>query len=150
MSAGLRNAQKDRGAVWLTAPITFARASWKPLIVVAALAGCAPPRPPVTQDSPAEMAAGLQGPAYATVASVRPIGGFGTAETNPDAAILPAMGVASSAMPSGRASSEIVVRTDGGETLSVVQPDAAGLSPGERVMVLPGGLPRLTPVSPAS
>jgi outer membrane lipoprotein SlyB len=121
------------------------------LIVVTALAGCAPPRPPVTQASPAETAAGLQGPAYATVASVRPIGGFGTtADTNPDAAILPAMGVAASAMPSGSASSEIVVRTDGGETLSVVQPDAAGLSPGERVMVLPGGLPRLTPVSPAS
>jgi len=39
---------------------------------------------------------------------------------------------------------EIIVRVDGGDTLSVVQADAAGLRPGARVSVA-GDAPRVTP-----
>jgi outer membrane lipoprotein SlyB len=39
--------------------------------------------------------------------------------------------------------SEVVVRTDDGQTLSVVQPDPAGLVPGVRVEVVPGPTPHL-------
>ena len=155
MSVVLHQAQEHRGNVWWSEVFTFARLRWGSLgassLMALALAGCAPAGAPVTQNPAPETASALHGPAYATVASVRPLRDFGMPANDPDAAILPAMGLAGgstvSRAPPGSAS-EVVVRTDGGETLSVVQSGAA-LSPGERVRVLPGNVPRLTPVTPA-
>ncbi len=151
MSVLLRDAQDARAAVWPDAAITFPRAVFRgggvPVMAVLVLFGCAPAKPPILRP---HAAAASDGAAYATVASVRPIRAFAVAGIDPEAAILAAMSLSPADMGTSDASSEIVVRTDGGETLSVVQPNSAGLAPGERVMVVPGGLPRLVPASPRS
>jgi hypothetical protein len=148
----LRGAQKGRGGVWPGILITFLRGRRAsvgvPLAAALALFGCAPARPPVS--GPRAAVAAPAGPGYATVAAVRPISAIGGAGGGPDAAILPAMGISSEAAPASGALSEIVVRTDGGETLSVVQPNAINLAPGERVMIVPGGLPRVVPAPSSS
>lgn len=118
-----------------------------------ALTACATGRPPAPQAG--STVAAPTGPDYATVAAVRPIndegsGGGGAAPGgDPRADILAAMGVSPVAASGQAAPSEIVVRTDGGDTLSIVQTGGAGFTPGERVVVVPGGQPRLVP-APAS
>jgi hypothetical protein len=135
MSEKLHGAQEARGSVWPTGRITFLRGIATPLTAVLALSGCAPS--PVAR-------------AYATVAAVRPIGSFASSGSDPDAAILPAMGVSSAVGSVSGAMSEIIVHTDSGETLSVVQPSTVALAPGERVIVLPGSGRRLVPAPPSS
>ena len=153
MSVGLHDAQEDRGAVWRFVAITFLRARFRalsvPLLMAIGLVGCATVTPPVLEAQGSKQAAVVPtGPDYATVAAVRPIRVFAAAADDPQAAILAAMNGSDSAAAPGSASSEIIVRTDNGETLSVVQPDSSRLTPGERVMIVPGGLPRLVPVLP--
>jgi hypothetical protein len=151
MSVILRAAQEHRAAVRPIAAITFPRAGLRCCTVLGmaavALFGCAPAKPPILAPQ-AAVAPG--GPAYATVATVRPIPAFAAAGGGGQAAILAAMSIPQSAMGTSGASSEIIVRTDGGETLSVVEPDSAGLALGERVIVVRGGLLRLVPSSPRS
>jgi outer membrane lipoprotein SlyB len=146
MSEILRGAQKDRGVVRRPASVTIPWSGWSriglPPLVVLTLFGCAPARPLVLQP---QATAAVVGPAYATVTAVRPIR---PVASNQETAILAAMGVAPSAGSS--TSSEIVVRTAAGQTLSVVQPNAAHLAPGDKVMVVPGGVTRLEPVPPPS
>ena len=143
----LQDGQETRGLVWSHGKITLSRPRRAgvgvSLVLALSLVGCAPARPPVIQP---QATGAPTGPSYATVAAVRPIRTPGAGASDPGTAILDAMGV-SREMAAG-ASSEIVVRTDRGETLSVVQPSAANLTPGERVMVVPGGLPRLVPLPP--
>jgi hypothetical protein len=115
------------------------------MMAVLVLSSCAPARAPML--SPPQAATG---PDYATVAAVRPIPGTAAGEIDPQADILTAMGLSPAATARGGAKTEIILRRDDGETLSVVEPKAADLVPGERVMVLPGDQPRLAPVPPAS
>ncbi len=137
MSVILQNAQEDRGAVWLIGTITF------PLMAVLALSGCAPA-------SQAPVSQALGGSTVAIVAAVRPIPALAMTGNDPQAAILAAMGVSPAARAPDEAVSEIILRRDDGEAQSVVQPDAADLAPGERVMVVPAGsVRRLMPAPPA-
>jgi hypothetical protein len=153
MSERLHTAQKDRGAVWGAGLITFSGAKGSVLAmgglgVLLMLSACATGKAPVLQ--PRDAGAGPAGPDYATVAAVRPINEGGSGG-DARADILTAMGVSPLAGAGQAAPSEIVVRTDDGETLSVVQAGGAGFVPGERVTVVPGGQPRLVPApAPAS
>jgi outer membrane lipoprotein SlyB len=126
------------------------------LLLACGLAGCASGVRPAMPAAPA-VASAASGPKEGTVAAVRPIAPLpaesGVAPgADPAGAILAAMGVA--AAPSGgRALTEIIVQTNDGQTLSVVQPNAAGLVSGAQVVLLPGPLPRLVKrgtASPAS
>jgi outer membrane lipoprotein SlyB len=147
MTRKLRGDQEDRGLVCSARTITFLRGLGTVGIVAGALSGCATVKPPISQPQ----AAALPSRADATVAAVRPIGAFGSPGSNPDAAILPAMGISPAAAGMSGAMSEIIVRMDGGETLSVVQRSAVAFAPGERVVVLPEGTgPRLVPAPPPS
>jgi hypothetical protein len=88
-----------------------------------------------------ESPAGPGGPAYATVDAVRAVPPPAAGGASPQAQILTAMGLATAGGGDGEA--EVVVQTDDGQTLSVVGADAAGLAPGDRVLVIPGAVPRL-------
>ena len=128
-----------------------------PLAVGLLLASCAPSEPPILapQAAAAVAPAGpasapAYAPTYATVAAVRPLPAASAAAPGQDAAILTAMGLATTSRGVSRASAEIVVRTDGGETLSVVQPNLGDLAPGDRVLVVPGGVTRLVAAPPQS
>jgi outer membrane lipoprotein SlyB len=151
LSVILLGPHEDRGTMRPFPRITFSRAKLARLRVVAivtlALGGCAPSKPLILAPT---TSGARHGPAYATVAAVRPIRAFAGLGIDPQAAILTAMSGSPSSPAPSASSSEIVVRTDGGETLSVVQPDSADLAPGERVIIVPGGLTRLTPASPQS
>lgn len=117
---------------------TFLRASAAVagLAALGLLTGCAASAPRMAV-APAPATAA--GPLYATVALVRPVPAAAAAEQT---AILTAMGApATGAGAGGR--SEILVRTDDGQTLSVVTTQAAGLAPGARVVLLPGAPLRL-------
>ena len=124
--------------------ITFSRADFNGVgiafLAALGLLGCAPASPPIAQPQPQTEP---EGPGYATVAAVRPIVNPRATEFDPQKAILAAMGLPWAPGAAIGASSEIVVRTDGGEIPSVVQPDpgapASSLKLGERVMVVPGG-----------
>jgi outer membrane lipoprotein SlyB len=152
MSGRLRETQNYRAGVWraasFTFTFTFASALAGASLLSFGLAGCASRVAPASGAIAAVQApAASNGPAYAIVDSVRPI----APGANPQGDILTAMGVPA---PAGGASAcEILVWTEDGETLSVVQANAAGLRPGERVIVLPGAIPRLMvpqAASPAS
>jgi outer membrane lipoprotein SlyB len=153
MSGRLRKTQKRRGGVWGGGAFTFARAAAGPLPAILGLAltlcGCAPTaRPSLTAAAP-ETPAGPTGPAYGTIDAVRPARlSDGLAGGDAEAQILTAMGVAVPA--GGAAGSEIVVQTDDGQTLSVVQANPAGLAPGQRVEIVPGAMPRLEPLAGAA
>jgi len=145
MSDRLRGSQKTRELVWETALITMSRVTWLARFVATAtllLCGCAT-RPLVAVSSPDAGFGGPSGPHYATVESVRPIPGTGAAAAS-STQILTAMGVAPGG---GAAAEEVVLQTDDGQTLSVVEPAGALLAAGARVRVLPGSQPRLVPVS---
>jgi outer membrane lipoprotein SlyB len=151
MSGRLPKEHKDRGGVRRDGAITFARAAARPFAVAVAvmlalaLAACAAvPRPSPTVALP-ETPGRPTGPAFGTVAAVRPI--TDAAGNGPEARILTAMGVAA---PGGAVGAEIVVQTDDGQTLSVVQANAAGLAPGARVEIVPGAMPRLAPLAAAA
>jgi hypothetical protein len=129
--------QKDRSGVWRPGAITIASA----LIIVSAVAGCAPSARPNTAAVAPESPRGPGGPAYATVDAVRAIPLAGAGGGSPQAQILTAMGIATAG--GGGGESEVVVQTDDGQTLSVVGANTAGLAPGDRVLVVPGAVPRL-------
>lgn len=81
------------------------------------------------------------GPLYATVAQVRPVPAPAGTE---QPAILAAMGAGPAGDTGGAAGrSEILVRTDDGQTLSVVTTANPSLAPGARVVLLPGPSLRL-------
>ena len=150
MSEFLLDAQEYRDSVLTSGAITFPRARLRTaaaLVAALALDGCAPPRPPVVLQ---QTAVAPVGPAYAIVVAVRQIPGSGAAASDPQTAILDAMGLIQTA--ANGASSEIVVRTDDGHAISVVRSSAAdpasNLRVGERVRVVPGGLLRLAPAVP--
>ncbi len=151
MAIRLRNAQTNRGRVWRHGRITFSRAGSGAvgllLMAVMPLAGCAPAQAPVAAQP---QATGPAGADYATIAAIRPIPPAGTGGgVDPQTEILAAMGLPPA--PATPGSTEIILRRDDGDTLSVVEPGAAALSPGERVMLRPGnGEPQLVPVAPAS
>jgi outer membrane lipoprotein SlyB len=144
MSGRLRKQQKDRGGVWRAVTFTFARAAFG---LALTLSACAPTfRPSLSAAAPGTTV-GPSGPAYGTVAAVRPVTlSAGAAGNEPEVQILTAMGVAP---PAGAAGSEIVVQTDNGQTLSVVQGNPVGLAPGARVEIVPGAMPRLEPLGAA-
>lgn len=106
------------------------------------LAGCAGTSPaPMTAPV---VSAGQGG----TVAAVRPVPA-GAAQT--EGQLLAALGQPQTAEAEAR--SEVLVRTDDGQVLSVLAPAAEGFAPGARVVILPGaplrlGRPGLT--APAS
>ena len=150
MSEFLRGAQKYRESVLSGRRITLPLAQLgcaAALLTASLLTGCAPTRPPVVMQQSAVAPAG---PAYATVVAVRDIPASGAGGNNPRSAVLTAMGLAQTAEQG--ASSEIVVRTEDGAALSVVEPDAANpaanLKVGAKVMVVRGGLLRLVPAPP--
>jgi hypothetical protein len=159
MSDRLRHGQEGRGVVWSRAVITFSRArrglgaALTATALALALAGCVAAKQPLLRAPLAVMAP--TGPAFATVSAVRAINETGTeagSASDPRASILAAMGRSPIAAATGNvAAVEIVVKTDDGQTLSVVQPDAGGLAPGQRVVVLPeGGRQMVAPAPPAS
>jgi outer membrane lipoprotein SlyB len=154
MSGRLRKRQKHRDAVSWRVAFTFARAVPRPfagaLALALALSACAPTTRPSPTASAPELPGGPAGPAYGTIDAVRPIAmSAGATGNDPKAQILTAMGVAAPGAPDATAS-EIVVQTDDGQTLSVIQANPAGLAPGERVEIVPGAMPRLQPLAAAA
>lgn len=110
------------------------------------LAGCAAP----TSAPQLSAAPGAAAPLYATVAAVRPVP---AAAAQTEGQLLASLGQPQAA-GSGAGRSEVLVRTDDGQVLSVLASSTAGFAPGGRVVVLPGspmrlGRPGLTP-APAS
>jgi len=110
------------------------------------LAGCAAP----ASAPPLSAAPGASAPLYATVAAVRPVP---AASSQTAAQLLASLGQPQTP-GSGAGRSEVLVRTDDGQVLSVLASSSAGFMPGSRVVVLPGtpmrlGRPGLTP-PPAS
>jgi len=101
------------------------------------LVGCAGGGPR-TAVAPAAVTAEASGPLYATVALVRPVP---PASADGEGAVLAALGLGAGGGPDGL--SEILVRTDDGQTLSVVTTEAASFAPGARVVLLPGSPLRL-------
>lgn len=114
---------------------TFLRAS-AAFAALGLLTGCAAGGPRMAV-APAAVAP--SGPLYATVALVRPVPAASATQQD---AILAAMGAAPVG-GEGPGRSEILVRTDAGQTLSVVTAQTAGLVPGARVVLLPGPSLRL-------
>lgn len=106
------------------------------LLLGLALAGCAGAGTRMAV-APAAPAVG-SGPLYATVALVRPVP---AGATEGEGAVLAALGLAPTDAQGGL--SEILVRTDDGQTLSVVAAAGAGYAPGARVVLLPGAPLRL-------
>ncbi|GAB0116442.1 hypothetical protein [Acidisoma sp. 7E03] len=108
------------------------------------LGGCAGTPAPQAVAPLASTGAGMGG----TVAAVRPVP---TAAAGTEGQLLAALGQAQTV--SAPAQSEVLVRTDDGQVLSVLVPAAEEVAPGARVVVLPGaplrlGRPGLT--APAS
>jgi outer membrane lipoprotein SlyB len=128
--------------VWL---FTFGRVGAAlTLCVAVTVVGCAAPTAPL-QASAVDTVT-LSGPSYATVDAVRPIT-QAIASGDSRAQILAAMGVP---LQPGISASEVVLQTDDGRTLSVVQADPLHLVPGQRVRLVPGATPTLVPAAPAS
>jgi len=103
-------------------------ARWGAVLALAAwLAACAPTAP-----AP-QLAAGPPATAVrARVVAVRALDGVSTGQ----APVLRAIGAHADATATpGAAGTEIVLRTEDGRTVSVVQPDAAGLRPGDQVIL---------------
>jgi outer membrane lipoprotein SlyB len=152
MSGRLPKEQKGRDGVRRDGAFTFARVASGPFPVAVALAlalsACAAVSRPSPTAARPETPVGPTGPAFGTVATVRPLTlAAGATGNSPEAQILTAMGVGA---PVGAAGSEIVVQTDDGQTLSVVQANPAGLARGERVEIVPGAMPRLAPLAAAA
>jgi outer membrane lipoprotein SlyB len=107
------------------------------LLAVLVLSGCARPPQRAAQIAPSPA------PAVATgvIAAMRPLAAP-TADTA--RAILAAIGMGGAAAVSRPADeTEFVVSEDGGRTVSIVQPNDAGLHPGERVALTPGARTRI-------
>jgi len=106
-------------------------------LVLAALTGCAAPAPRIVSPGPEAV---VPGRVQATVIAVRPVP---PATPQGSGAVLAAMGA-----PAGQTggNAEIILRTDQGSVLSIVQSGAAGLTQGARVVVLTS--PRLEIVRP--
>ncbi len=94
------------------------------LLWLALLAGCAAPQP-----APAPVAARSDAPGHGVVVAIR--------EVRPPAGAQVLGLVGAGPVRSGAV--EVIVRADGGRTLSVVQAGADGLRPGQRV-TLSGGV----------
>lgn len=133
MSERLRKLQKDRFPVRFIASITNARGGLGAALgVIASLAltGCAASEGRVATTAPATPL--TTGTNYATVTLIRPAPAASPQGTG---AVLTAMGLPPTSA-AGAAEAEVVVRTDDGRTLSVMQPDAPGIVPGARVVVV--------------
>ena len=96
-------------------------------LAAASLSGCAAPAPRVASPGPEAV---VSGRVDATVLLIRPV-----PATTPQGsgAVLAAMGA-----PAGQTAgeAEVILRTDQGAVLSIVQSDTRGLMPGSRVVVL--------------
>jgi hypothetical protein len=142
MAKRLRNVQKAEPARQTAGVITISRcgkngrrgggfvhkvASGAGFALLLMVAACAAPAPGHVSPGPATVATGQM---PATILAIRPVP---TAAPQGSQAILIAMGA-----PAGQTAgeSEIILRTDQGSVLSVVQEDTAGLAPGGRVVVL--------------
>lgn len=103
------------------------------LLLLLAVAACAPiarSPAPATSASPA---ANL--PSGGTILSMRPV----AISSQQIASIGNAIGASLGGPDAGRGSTEIIVRTNDGNVISVVQTDAAELHPGDRVNILRDG-----------
>jgi hypothetical protein len=128
-------------------PDPFRRGRAALLAGLLALDGCA--RHATTAAVPVVPPAGVR---CGTIAAIRPTG-FAppiASAGGVSLSILRAIGpVADPAAAQGGAT-EVIVRTDAGETISVVQGDASGLRPGERVVVTSGAPSRVAPLVAAA
>ncbi|MGA3399795.1 MAG: hypothetical protein ABSC95_11290 [Acetobacteraceae bacterium] len=98
------------------------------------LAGCATlPEPPVAK-AQAAPPAGMHG----TILAMRPVP---AASPGPARLLLSSLGT-QGAFVAGHVF-EFIVRTEGGTMISIVQPDAIGLHPGERVSIVQGAETRI-------
>ncbi|MCB8883459.1 hypothetical protein ACELLULO517_24640 [Acidisoma cellulosilytica] len=95
--------------------------------ILGVLAGCAAPAPRVLSTEPE---AAVAGRIDATIIAIRPVP---PAAPQGGGAVLAAMGTQNGG---GASETEIIVRTDQGNVLSVVQTDVTGLAAGARVVVL--------------
>lgn len=97
------------------------------------MAGCAAPR---TDPAPGAVAARPAG--QGVVVAIRPVSGQAGAR------VLGLVG----ASPGARGAVEVIVRADEGQTLSVVQADAQGLRPGQRVALSRGARTAIAVAAP--
>ncbi len=106
-------------------------------VLMAALAGCAAPPPHIVAPGPEAV---IPGRLEATVVAIRPVP---PATPQGSGAVLAAMGA-----PAGQTdgNAEVILRTDQGSVLSIVQSGTVGLMPGARVVVVTS--PRLQIVRP--
>lgn len=132
----LRTMQKVELACHAERSITISRCGQRgwfgaglAVLFAIALAGCGAPKPASIAAS-AGQAAAKTAPLRATILAVRPVP---PAAPQGSGAILTAMGAAA---VQGSGEAEIILRTDGGAILSVVQPVTSSLVPGARVVVL--------------
>jgi hypothetical protein len=98
------------------------------VVLLFAAASCAPMAPAPATGTSAAVAGG------ATVLAVRPIAPVaGDADGGWRAALLDGASESGSPTPAGASLAEFIVRVDDGATLSIVQPNVAGLRVGDRV-----------------
>lgn len=152
MAKRLREMQKSESGHGRYAMITISRkAAFAPFgsrfpslparvatfMVLGALAGCAAPAPRVVTHGPEVV---VPARVEATVVAIRPVP---PATPQGSGAVLAAIGA-----PAGQTdgNAEIILRTDQGSVLSVVQSGTVGLMPGGRVVVVTS--PRLQIVRP--
>jgi len=110
--------------------------------LLASLPGCAAPPAHPIQAAIAKAAPATTSRDFGTILAVRPV-----PERDPQPVRVVLQQLGGSGAASG--TEEIIVRSDTGETLAVVQPDAPTLRPGARVAIL-RGLPTLLSPLPAS
>ncbi len=95
------------------------------LVTLAGIAGCAPAIPPKASVQPASISAG-------TILSMRAVGPPGALEPLRAALLAESSGNDDVSRPL----MEIIVRTDDGTTLSIVQTNEPGFRKGDRVIIL--------------
>ena len=106
----------------MRAPVTLLAAA---LPAMSLLAACAAPQQPPPEASAAA-------PAKAVLVAIRPVPNL-----QPTGILAPLAGLA------GNSGVELVARMPDGRALSVVQPDAGGLHPGEAILLIDGPPPRM-------
>jgi hypothetical protein len=102
------------------------------------VAACAPARTETARTPPVPASSGP--PGGGVIVSMRPMT-VAASDT-----ILIALNEGATTRGARPAEVEFIIREDGGRTVSVVQADAAGFRPGERVMLIGGARTRVTPV----
>lgn len=130
----LRKMQKAERALCGRSMITFLRRRAHGVLSAAgivfglALAGCAAPAPRIVSAGAGTVATGQL---RATILEIRPVP---PAAPQGSGAVLAALGASGSGGATA-GESEVILRTDGGAVLSIVQADTVGLAAGERVVV---------------